>query len=150
QLDEAGQPVTPVESKVDYANVDYETLAVGSVAHNTVMEEVYFCTNPGDRPGECSPRDDKRIVFNHFYYPGWRAYLLDGMHGKPVQELPIIPEEEGVLGRMTVPIPPVGEGYILLEYGSTPPRTVGGWISLGSLLLALLALAAGRVLRMTP
>ncbi len=145
--DEAGGPVEPVTTKVDYANVDYRNLALGSVAHNTVMEEVYFCTNPGDQPHECSPRDDQVIVFNHFYYPGWRAYLLDGLHGEPIQELPVVPED-GPLGRMTVPIPPVGEGYILLRFEDTPPRIIGKWISLGTLALwvGLLAvpLAHGR------
>ncbi|MFZ1756973.1 MAG: 6-pyruvoyl-tetrahydropterin synthase-related protein [Caldilineaceae bacterium] len=136
-LDEAGQPVTPVTSKVDYEALDYSVLAVGSVAHNSVMEEIYFCTDPGDRPGQCNPRDDQRVVFNHFYYPGWRAWLLDGEHGQPVRELPVIPESEGVLGRMTVPIPPTGEGFILLRYGDTPPRTIGQWISLATLLLLL-------------
>ncbi|MCL4833939.1 MAG: hypothetical protein KJZ86_15965 [Caldilineaceae bacterium] len=136
-LDKAGRPVTPVTSKVDYEAVDYSTIAVGSVAHSTVMEEVYFCTDPGDRPNICGPRDDRRIVFNHFYYPGWRAWLLDGQHGQPVQELPIIPESEGTLGRMTVPVPAVGEGFILLRYGDTPPRTVGQWISITTLLTLL-------------
>lgn len=134
-LDEAGLPVTPVISKVDYEAVDYRTLAVGSVAHSTVMEEVYFCTDPGDRPGICGPRDDQRIVFNHFYYPGWRAWLLDGRNGQPVQELPIIPESEGTLGRMTVPVPATGEGFILLRYEDTPPRTIGKWISVATLFL---------------
>ncbi len=142
-LDEAGKPVTPVTSKVDYGSVNYRTLAIGSVANNTVMEEVYFCTDPGDRPGQCHPRDDQAIVFNHFYYPGWRAWLLDGEHGQPVQELPIVPEREGTLGRMTVPVPPTGEGFILLRYQDTPPRTVGQWLSLATLLLlaALLTLS---------
>lgn len=136
-LDEAGQPVTPVTSKVDYESLDYSKLAVGSVANNTVMEEVYFCTDPGDRPGDCGPRDDQRIVFNHFYYPGWRAWLLDGRGGQPVQELPIIPESEGTLGRMTVAVPATGEGFILLRYGDTLPRSVGQWVSLATLLLLL-------------
>ena len=136
-LDEAGLPVTPVTSKVDYEAVDYRTLAVGSVAHSTVMEEVYFCTDPGDRPGVCGPRDDQRIVFNHFYYPGWRAWLLDGRNGQPVQELTIIPESEGTLGRMTVPVPAIGEGFVLLRYQDTPPRTIGKWISGVTLLLLL-------------
>jgi len=134
-LDEAGQPVTPVTSKVDYEAVDYSAMAVGSVANSTVMEEVYFCTDPGDRPGECRPRDDQRIVFNHFYYPGWRAWLLDGKNGEPTQELPIVPESEGTLGRMTISVPPVGEGFILLRYEDTPPRTIGQWISLATLFL---------------
>jgi hypothetical protein len=136
-LDEAGQPVTPVTSKVDYEALDYSVLAVGSVANSTVMEQLYFCTDPGDRPGECRPRDDQRIVFNHFYYPGWRAWLLDGEDGNPVQELSIIPESEGTLGRMTVPVPPVGEGFILLRYEDTPPRRIGRWTSLATVLLLI-------------
>jgi hypothetical protein len=136
-LDEAGQPVSAVTSKVDYEALDYSKMAVGSVAHNSVMEEVYFCTDPGDRPGVCGPRDDQHIVFNHFYYPGWRAWLLDGSGGQRVQELPIIPESTGTLGRMTVPVPPTGEGFILLRYGDTLPRIVGQWISLATLLLLL-------------
>ena len=136
-LDEAGQPVSAVTSKVDYEALDYSKMAVGSVAHNSVMEEVYFCTDPGDRPGVCGPRDDQHIVFNHFYYPGWRAWLLDGSGGQRVQELPIIPESTGTLGRITVPVPPTGEGFILLRYGDTLPRIVGQWISLATLLLLL-------------
>jgi hypothetical protein len=69
------------------------------------------------------------LVFNHFYYPGWRAYLLDGEHGNPIEKLEIIPETTGTLGRMTVPVPPVGEGYILLRFEETRPRTVGKFIS---------------------
>ena len=87
------------------------------------MEEVYY----GNRTGA-----EQRLVFNHFYYPGWRAYLLDGRGGEVVRDLPIIPEETGTLGRMTVPVPP-GEGYVLLRYGDTPPRTVGRWISIATL-----------------
>ncbi len=178
-LDEAGLPVTPIASLVDYEAVDYEQIAVGSVRHNTVMEEIYFCTDPGTRPGECAPLDDQQIVFNHFYYPGWRAYLLDGRHGEVVEELPIIPEGcllaaevaaglEGVacppwvsyteraariaqqtrgssLGRMVVPVPAQGEGFILLRYEDTPARTLGQWISLGSLGLLVLALVGQSV-----
>ncbi len=136
-LDEAGQPVTPVTSKVDYKALDYSKLAVGSVVNNTVMEEVYFCTDPGERPGDCGSRDDQRIIFNHFYYPGWRAWLLDSKGGQPVQELPIIPESEGTLGRMTVAVPETGEGFILLKYGDTLPRIVGQWLSLATLLILL-------------
>jgi hypothetical protein len=122
--DKAGGPVEPVTTKVDYGNarypIDNETLAIGSVAHNTIMEEIYFFN---------TRTTEQRVVFNHFYYPGWTAYLLDGEHGEPVRELPIIPEEEGTLGRMTVPLPQ-GEGYILLRFEDTPPRTIGRIISL--------------------
>jgi hypothetical protein len=181
-LDEAGLPVTPVTSKVDYEQVNYETIVVGSVAHNTVMEEIYFCT--GERLPQtrsCTPRDDQQIVFNHFYYPGWRAYLLDRMNGEPVEALPIVPEgcrlptedlelvnrmlcpefpshveaaeqiavttRESTLGRMVVPAPPVGEGYILLRYEDTPPRTLGKWISLSTLGLLSVTLLFSRMRR---
>lgn len=119
--EEAGEPVTPVSSMVDYTTLNYhpETgFVVNSEARSSVKEEVWYW----------SPLEGRRIVFNQFYYPGWRAYLLDGPGGEPVEELPIIPEEEGTLGRMTVPVP-VGEGYVLLEYGDTTPRVVGRWIT---------------------
>ncbi|MEZ4677553.1 MAG: hypothetical protein R2932_25390 [Caldilineaceae bacterium] len=75
------------------------------------------------------------LVFNQFYYPGWRAYLLDGEHGAPIEELPIIPEKSGTLGRMTVPVPAVGEGYILLRFEDTPPRVVGRIVSIITIVL---------------
>jgi hypothetical protein len=131
--EQAGEPVQPVNTKVDYSNqswpIDYKTFGVQSLAHNSVMEKLYF--------GNKRP-DEQRIVFNHFYYPGWRAYLLDGPDGQIVRELPIIPEETGTLGRMTVPVPP-GEGYLLLRFEDTAPRTIGKTISLAT--LALLALS---------
>lgn len=138
--DAAGEPVKPVTSLLDTTapGFDYKTLGGGTVAHSTVMEEVFFCTNWNKAAKSCSPRDDKVLVFNHFYYPGWRAYLLDGQHGAPIQELPIVPEESGPLGRMTVAVPPVGEGYILLRFEDTMPRIVGrylSWITIGLLLL---------------
>lgn len=138
--DAAGEPVKPVTSLLDTTapGFDYKTLGGGTVAHNSVMEEVFFCTNWNKAAKSCSPRDDKVLVFNHFYYPGWRAYLLDGQHGAPVQELPIVPEQTGPLGRMTVAVPPVGEGYILLRFEDTMPRIVGrylSWITIGLLLL---------------
>jgi hypothetical protein len=120
----AGEPVTPVASMVDYTTLNYnqETgFVVNSEARTTISEEVWYW----------SPLEGRRIVFNHFYYPGWNAYLLDGRHGTPVQKLPIIPEEEGTLGRMTVPVP-AGEGYVLLRFEDTPPRTVGRIISLAT------------------
>ena len=125
-----GEPVRPVENIIATEFLDYNKntgFVVDSKAHNSVMQEVwYWSALPG-----------RRIVYNHFYYPGWRAYLLDGEGGQPVQELEVIPEETGTLGRMTVPVPP-GEGYVLLRFEDTLPRIVGRWISLST--LALLAL----------
>jgi hypothetical protein len=129
--DKAGGPVKPVTTIVDYANRRYpldKTFQLGSVAHNTVMEEVYFY-NQRD--------NEQRIVFNQFYYPGWHAYLLAGEHGKPLRQLDIIPEETGTLGRMTVPVPQ-GDGYVLLRFEDTPPRVIGKYISLATAALLLI------------
>ncbi len=130
--DEAGGPVKPVTTTVDYANqtypLDYKTFAVNSVAHNTVMEEVYFYNQR---------KTEQRIVFNQFYYPGWHAYLLDGKQGKPTRQLSVIPEATGTLGRMTVPVPQ-GDGYLLLRFEDTPPRLIGKYISFATAALLLL------------
>lgn len=121
--DQAGGPVKPVDTKLDYTIFDYKTFGASSVAHSTISEEIYFFNS------RSSPQT---VVFNHFYYPGWNAYLLDGEHGARVQPLPVIPEATGTLGRMTVQVPP-GEGYLLLIYEDTPPRTVGGVMTLATI-----------------
>lgn len=131
--DQAGAPVKQVDTKLDYTIFDYETFGASSVAHSTISEEVFYANR------RSSPQT---IVFNHFYYPGWNAYLLDGEHGARVAPLPITPETTGTLGRMTVQVPP-GEGYLLLVYEDTPLRTLGGVISL----VTLGALLAGALLR---
>ncbi len=137
--EKAGEPVTPVQTKVDYTVLSYDKesgFVVNSEAHSTVMEEVWYW----------SPLAGRHIIFNHFYYPGWRAYLLDGRHGQRVQELPIVPEEEGTLGRMTVPVP-AGEGYVLLIYEDTPPRVAGQAITGATLILLLVLGVFGPVRR---
>jgi hypothetical protein len=127
----AGEEVRPVDSLVDYSIVSYDRetgFVVDSVARTAIMEEVFYW----------SPLPGRRIVYEHFYYPGWRAYLLDERHGAPIQELEVIPEEEGTLGRMTVPVP-VGEGYVLLRFEDTPPRIVGKaitWFTISAILIA--------------
>lgn len=120
-----GDTVKPVDSKLDYTIFDYETFGAESVAHSTVSEEVYFA-NQSNAP--------QLLIFNHFYYPGWNAYLLDGLHGARVEQVKITPETTGTLGRMTVEVPP-GEGYLLLAYEDTWPRRVGGIATLLTLLL---------------
>jgi hypothetical protein len=137
--DKLGEPVTPVSSMVDYTILSYDKetgFVVNSEEHNSIMEEVWYW----------SPLEGRRIIFNQFYYPGWNAYLLDGPGGDPVQNLPIIPEEEGTTGRMTVPVPS-GEGYVLLRYEDTSPRTAGkmiSWATIGMLLLAGAAMSGAR------
>lgn len=139
--DMAGKSVEPIDTKLDYSIFDYETFGASSVAHNSVSEEIYYFN------GESTPR---AVVFNQFYYPGWNAYLLDGEHGRRATQVPIVPEETGTLGRMTVAVPP-GEGYLLLVYEDTPPRTAGGIISIATMaILAGGALVAVLYRRRTP
>jgi len=126
--DQAGAPVKPVDTKLDYTIFDYETFGASSVAHSTISEEIFYANR------RSSPQT---VVFNHFYYPGWNAYLLDGEHGARVTQLPITPEATGTLGRMTIEVPP-GEGYLLLVYEDTPPRTIGGVITLATVGLLLI------------
>lgn len=131
-----GKPIDPINTKLDYSVFDYKTFGAQSIKNNSVMEEVYY-DNRSDA--------DRSLVFNQFYYPGWRAWLLDGKDGKPARELPIVPETMGTLGRMTVAVPP-GEGYVLLQYGDTPTRAVGRWISLATAAL-LIVLSIWTVVR---
>ena len=119
-----------ITSRVDYSREADKSLIVGSVGISAVHEELYFrAAGPG-----------KRIIFNHFYYPGWRAYLLDKEHGQPVRELPV--EPQGPLGRITVEVP-AGEGWMLLRFEDTPVRVAGKAIS--GLTIGLLAV--GWVIR---
>lgn len=129
--DAAGKTVEPIGTKLDYSIFDYETFSASSVMHTTVSEEIYYFN------GSATPQT---IIFNQFYYPGWNAYLLDGEHGRRRTQLQIVPEATGTLGRMTVEVPP-GEGYLLLIYEDTPPRTAGGIISVATLII----LAAGAL-----
>jgi hypothetical protein len=130
--DAAGEPVKPVDTKLDYSIFDYETFGASSVAHSTISEEVFYFNGR---------QSAQTIIFNHFYYPGWNAYLLDGENGKRIEQIPVMPETTGTLGRMTVQVPP-SSGYLLLIFEDTLPRTIGGAISL----LTVGALVVGGVI----
>ncbi len=82
--------------------------------------------------------EDGRIIFNIFYYPGWRAYVLTGADGEIDRELEVLPH--GSLGRVSV-WAPVGEYYLLLRFENTTVRTVGEWLSLLSLSAVFAVLA---------
>jgi hypothetical protein len=113
-----------VKTRVDYSQVPQtETLAVNSEDMGSAHEQVYFYAKD---PGQVIP-------FNRFWYPGWRAYLLDGKNGRPVKELPV-ERENGPLARILVPVP-AGDGYILLRFQDTPLRAGAKWITYGTLIL---------------
>jgi hypothetical protein len=113
-----------VRTRVDYSRVPQnETLAVNSEDMGSAHEQIYFYAKD---PGQV-------ITFNWFWYPGWRAYLLDRKDGRPVRELPLS-REDGPLARIELPAP-AGEGYILLRMEDTPLRAVSKWITLGTIVL---------------
>ena len=129
----AGRDVT---TRVDYGQVPQnETLAVNAEGMGSAHEQIYYYAK---EPGH-------KIPFNRFWYPGWRAYLLDGKNGRPVRELPV-EREDGPLARVLVPVP-AGDGYILLRFEDTPLRAGAKWITYGTLALILLGILVGSNLR---
>jgi hypothetical protein len=128
-----GQEVT---TRVDYSTVPQDkTLAVNSEEMGSAHEQIYWYA---EGPGQS-------ITFNWFWYPGWKAYLLDGKNGKPVRELPLL-REDGPLARIVLPVPQ-GEGYILLRMEDTPLRAAAKWITVGALALLALGWLADIVVR---
>jgi hypothetical protein len=87
------------------------------VAIGSAHEQLFFHAEGGPR----------EVPFNIFWFPGWRAYLLDGRDGRIVRELPVR-REDGPLARIIVTVPE-GEGFMLLRFEDTPVRRAGAWIS---------------------
>lgn len=77
------------------------------------------------------------ITFDTFYYPGWRAYLLDAETNQVIEELEIT--QRGKLGLMTVQVP-AGLGRVLLRFEDTPMRLISKVLTFGSLALVALLL----------
>ncbi len=126
------QQAAAVTSKVDYRLMPQnETLAVWSQELGAAHERLWVHAGA----------PDQRIVFNIAWFPGWRAYLLDGENGPLVAELPL-EREDGPLARVVVPVPE-GDNYILLRFEDTPVRTAGKVVTAVGLfgLIAVAALA---------
>jgi hypothetical protein len=124
-----------VSSKVDYRQMPQdETLAVWSLSLGSAHEKLWVIAGA---PGQM-------VVFNIAWFPGWRAYLLDGEQGSIVAEIPIA-REDGPLARVVVPAP-LGQHVVLLRFEDTPVRSLAlaisvvGWLAFAG--LAILALAA--------
>jgi hypothetical protein len=122
----------PVESKLDQSTVP-EGAAAAARDWSTIHEFVQY---------KAPIRDEKhfiRLTFNLFYYPGWRAYLVQ-KHDRGlgiVGEVGIEPED-GPLGRITVEVPG-NRRYLLLRFEDTPVRVVGKVLSALSLGIVWLA-----------
>ncbi len=115
-----------VKSKIDYSATGKDTLLAGTLDIGSHHEKVGFRAIGGER----------QIRFNIFWFPGWKAYLLEGEDGPIVRELPVT-REDGPLARIVVTVPE-GDGYMLLRFEDTPIRRAGKAIS-----LAAIALMAG-------
>jgi hypothetical protein len=130
----------PVESKLDQSTVP-EGAAAAARDWSTIHEFVQY---------KAPIRDEKhfiRLTFNLFYYPGWRAYLVQ-KHDRGlgiVGEVEIEPED-GPLGRITVEVPG-NRRYLLLRFEDTPVRIWGKYISLVSVAIVLLAFVGRAYLR---
>jgi hypothetical protein len=129
--------IAAVSSKVDYQLMPQnETLAVWSQELGAAHERLWVHAGA---PGQ-------QVVFNIAWFPGWRAYLLDGENGPIAAELPL-EREDGPLARVVVPVPE-GDNYILLRFEDTPVRTVGKAVTavglVGLLIVALLAVVFWR------
>lgn len=121
----------PVESKLDQSTVP-EGAAAAALEWGTTYELVQY---------KAPIRDEEhfiRLTFNLFYYPGWRAYLVQ-KHDRGmgiVGEVEIEPED-GPLGRITVKVPG-NRRYLLLRFEDTSVRVAGkilSVLSLGTVLL---------------
>jgi hypothetical protein len=126
----AGDPLT---SRVDFQSLFRQRASafartVELKAHRELVEFA------ADRP--------VLLTFNVFYYPGWRAYLLDMESDAVLGELPIA--LRGKLGLITVRLPE-GTGRVLLILEDTAVRRLGTIMTLASLALAA-TLVAGRLL----
>jgi len=113
-----------VKTKVDYSRVPQTpTLAVNEEGLGADSEEVWYHAG----------QDGESITFNRFWYPGWKAYLLDGRHGRIVRETPVA-REDGPLSRLVVPVPK-GESFLLVRFEDTPLRALSKWLTLATIAL---------------
>jgi hypothetical protein len=112
-----------VKSRADYSGMSKETVIVGSVDIGSAHEQLFFHAEGGER----------QVTFNTFWFPGWKAYLLDGQDGQIVRELKVT-REDGPLARIVVTVPE-GEGYMLLRFEDTPVRRIGKVLSMATITL---------------
>jgi len=113
------------EVKVDLAALPKprRRLAVDLQGSSTISQELWV-----------HAEEEGRVIFDIFYYPGWRAYILDGLHGSIESQLEVLPH--GSIGRASVWVPE-GEYYLLLRFEDTPVRVLGQFLFVLSLLIVL-------------
>ena len=86
-----------------------------------------------------------RVGVRQLDFPGWRAWL----DGQPVaiEHAPYVPEQQAAPGFIVLDVPP-GEHTVGLAFGPSPPRAIGGALTL--LAVAGLALVLATRRRIAP
>ena len=123
-----------ITTKVDYSWVPQnETLAVDSRELDSVHEKVWVWAGA----------EGQKVRFYRFYYPGWKAYILDEETEQVLYEAEI--ETTGPQGLITVPVPQ-GRHFLLLRFEDTLVRVVGKILSGLTLAGLILLFVLRRVL----
>jgi hypothetical protein len=132
----AGEPLT---SRINYDYLYRQSRSSGRRAYAQTVE-----LHVDSELVEYSAERPVLLTFNTFYYPGWRAYLLDTGTGEAIEELPIA--TRGELGLMTVRVP-AGKGQVLLQFEDTAIRKLATAITFATLAAIALLLLARLILR---
>jgi len=124
-----------VASKIDFT-ASQETLEAVPIEVGTNYELVRYKTFT----------EPARLVFDIFYYPGWRAYSMkkDDAGYSIDRELKI--EPYGKLGKISVQVDPKRR-HVLVRFEDTPVRIAGKIISAFGLLAVIAFLLGRRAIR---
>src|SRR5262249_19401016 len=79
--------------------------------------------SPTRRRFRVTSSQPNHVLLRTYFFPGWRAQQA----GKPPLSLPA--SAEPGTGRILVNVP-AGEREVLVSFGTTPPRVIGGGVSL--------------------
>lgn len=119
-----------LKSKIDYTHIDTDKVWIGVLPNfagfKANSEQIVY-----------HAQEDTIITFNTFYYPGWRAYLTKPQTTEIIRELKLDVDPDDPLGRIRVHVPAGREQWLLVRFDDTPPRIIGGWVSVFSIVIAL-------------
>jgi uncharacterized membrane protein len=125
------RPIWLVDKKRDFSEERGKTPVVFTKGQGTIEIEDWKSQS---RQIKSIAMTSATVRISTFYYPGWTAVV----NGK---ETPIGIEKES--GAMLLTLPP-GENTVLLEFRDTPLRRTAKWVSILSLVAAMLVLVVDR------
>lgn len=118
-----------LRSRIDYTHIDQDKVWIGVLPNFAGLkansERIAY-----------HAEEDTTITFNIFYYPGWQAYLVKPQTTEIIRTLDTFVNPDDPLGRINVSIPAGREQWLMLRFDDTPPRIIGTWISVASILAA--------------